>query len=159
VKQLLDLETENAKRTLSELHQQYPIAITRDLLKAKEWLRRHARGSERYGIIASSQAERLKPHAINVKSPINPVHWFLEGKADVRSSFYLEDVATEFSVQGLELDWTCVTWDADFRYSPDGWMHRSFRGDRWNRINKSERQIYQKNSYRVLLTRARQGMS
>ena len=77
---------------------------------------------------------------------------------DTRSSFHLEDVATEFDVQGLELDWACVTWDADFRYSPDGWEHKSFVGDRWNRINKPQRRLYQKNAYRVLLTRARQGM-
>ncbi len=77
-----------------------------------------ARGSERYGIVVSSQAERLKPHAIDVKSPMDPIHWFLDGKDDVRSSYYLEDVATEFHVQGLELDWACITWDADFSYSP-----------------------------------------
>lgn len=74
------------------------------------------------------------------------------------SSFYLEDVATEFDVQKLELDWTCVTWDADFRYTGEGWDHRSFCGDRWNYIKKAERKSYQKNAYRVLLTRARQGM-
>ena len=108
--------------------------------------------------VVSSQAERLKPHAIDVRSPIDPIKWFLDGKNDVRSSYYLEDVATEFHVQGLELDWACVTWDADFRYSQKGWEHWSFRGSRWQRINKRERQIYQKNAYRVLLTRARQGM-
>ena len=89
---------------------------------------------------------------------MDPVHWFLDGPEDVRSSYYLEDVATEFDVQGLELDWACVTWDADFRYTPHGWEHKSFCGDRWNRINKPERRLYQKNAYRVLLTRARQGM-
>ena len=89
---------------------------------------------------------------------MDPIHWFLDGKEDVRSSYYLEDVATEFHVQGLELDWACVTWDADFRYSQKGWEHWSFRGSRWERIKKAERQTYQKNAYRVLLTRARQGM-
>ena len=108
--------------------------------------------------LVSSQAERLKPHAIDVKTPVDPVHWFLDGKEDVRSSYYLEDVATEFHVQGLELDWACVTWDADFRYSNNGWEHWSFRGDRWFHIHKPERQVYLKNAYRVLLTRARQGM-
>jgi len=108
--------------------------------------------------VVSSQAERLKPHAIDVKSPMDPIHWFHDGKDDVRSSFYLEDVATEFDVQGLELDWACVTWDADFRYTKKGWEHRSFCGDRWNHIKKPERQNYLKNAYRVLLTRARQGM-
>ena len=111
-----------------------------------------------YGIVVSSQAERLKPHAIDVKSPMDPIHWFLDGKEDVRSSFFLEAVATEFHVQGLELDWACVTWDADFRYSKNGWEHWSFRGDRWNHIRKEERKNYLKNAYRVLLTRARQGI-
>jgi hypothetical protein len=158
VKQLLDLEQDEARKTLASVSAKYPIVLTRDLAKAKRWLREQARGTERYGIVASSQAERLKPHAINVKFTIEPVHWFLDGPQDVRSSFYLEDVATEFDVQGLELDWSCVTWDADFRYTPDGWLHKSFCGDSWNRINKRERQVYQKNAYRVLLTRARQGM-
>ena len=108
--------------------------------------------------MVSSQAELLKPHAIDVKSPIDPIHWFLDGKEDVRSSYYLEDVATEFHVQGLELDWACVTWDADFRHTKSGWNHWSFVGSKWQRIHKAHRQIYQKNAYRVLLTRARQGM-
>ncbi len=158
IKQLLDLEKEEARKTLANVSVNYPIVLTRDLAKAKRWLRERARGTERYGIVVSSQAERLKPHAIDVKSPMDPIHWFLDKPEDVRSSFYLEDVATEFDVQGLELDWTCVTWDADFRYTSSGWEHKSFRGDRWNRIHKAERKMYQKNAYRVLLTRARQGM-
>ena len=158
VKQLLDLEQAEARRTLEQVSAQYPIVLTRDLAKAKRWLREQARGTERYGIVASSQAERLKPYAINVKFTINPIHWFLDRPEDVRSSFYLEDVATEFDVQGLELDWACVTWDADFRHTENGWTHRSFCGDRWNYIKKAERKSYQKNAYRVLLTRARQGM-
>lgn len=158
VKQLLDLEIDSAKLTYEKIKTRYPIVITRDLGKAKAWLKRHARGSERFGIVVSSQAERLKPHAIDVKSPMDPVNWFLNEKDDVRSSYYLEDVATEFHVQGLELDWTCVTWDADFRHTKNGWSHHSFRGTGWNRINKDERKQYLKNAYRVLLTRARQGM-
>lgn len=158
VKQLLDLDASSARNTLESVREKYPIVITRDLAKAKQWLKAQARGSERYGIVVSSQAERLKPHAIDVKSPMDPIHWFLDGKQDVRSSYYLEDVATEFHVQGLELDWACVTWDADFRHARDGWQHWSFTGDRWNHIRKAERQIYLKNAYRVLLTRARQGM-
>jgi hypothetical protein len=158
VKQLLDLDKEAARETLARVAEKYPMVITRDLSQGKRWLKAQARGSERYGIVVSSQAERLKPHAIDVRSPMDPIHWFLDGPEDVRSSYYLEDVATEFHVQGLELDWACVTWDADFRYSNDGWEHRSFTGDRWNYIHKQDRKIYQKNAYRVLLTRARQGM-
>jgi Uncharacterized conserved protein (DUF2075) len=158
VKQILDLEVEEARKTLDTVRARYPVVITRDLTKAKQWLRDQARGSERYGIVVSSQAERLKPHAIHVKAPLDPIHWFLDGKEDVRSSYYLEDAATEFHVQGLELDWTCVTWDADFRYTENGWEHWSFCGDRWYHVKKDERRNYLKNAYRVLLTRARQGM-
>jgi hypothetical protein len=158
VKQLLDLDVEKAQRTLDKVKEKYPIVITRDFVKAKQWLKKQARGSERYGIVVSSQAERLKPHAIDVKSPMDPIHWFLDGKEDVRSSYYLEDVATEFHIQGLELDWVCVIWDADFRYSNKGWNHWSFCGARWKHIWKEERKNYLKNAYRVLLTRARQGM-
>ncbi len=157
-KQVLDLELAAARRTLQQVSHRYPIVITRQLSTAKNWLRQQARGTERFGIVASSQAERLKPHAINVKSPLDPIHWFLDSKDDVRSSYYLEDAATEFHVQGLELDWACVTWDADFRRTTDGWDHWSFKGNRWERIKASERQLYLKNAYRVLLTRARQGM-
>jgi DUF2075 family protein len=158
VKQLLDLDVEEAQKTYDKLKGKYPIVVTRDLAKAKQWLKTQARGSERYGIVVSSQAERLKPHAIDVKSPTDPIHWFLDGKEDVRSSYYLEDVATEFDIQGLELDWACITWDADFRYSKKSWEHWSFCGDRWHHIRKEERKHYLKNAYRVLLTRARQGM-
>ena len=158
VKQILDLKADEARKTLEGIQEKYPIVITRDLAKAKEWLKEQARGTERYGIVVSSQAIRLKPYAIDVRSSIDPVHWFLDGKDDVRSSFYLEDVVTEFQVQGLELDWACVTWDADFRYTMKGWEHFSFVGSRWNNIKKAERQMYLKNAYRVLMTRARQGM-
>ncbi|HLG43000.1 MAG TPA: DUF2075 domain-containing protein [Planctomycetota bacterium] len=158
VKQILDLDVPGARDSLAATSRNYPIVLSRNLDLAKEWVRGKARGSERYGIVVSSQAERLKPHAISVRSPVDPVHWFLGPKEDVRSSYYLEDVATEFHVQGLELDWTCVTWDADFRHTRSGWEPWSFRGDRWNRVRKDDRQRYMKNAYRVLLTRARQGM-
>ena len=158
IKQLLDLNIDEAHKTLEQINPNYPIVITRDLTKAKLWLKQQARGSERYGIVVSSQAERLKPHAIDVKSPMNPIHWFLEEKDDVRSSYYLEDVATEFDIQGLELDWVCVTWDADFRFTEKDWQHWSFRGKKWQHINKDDKKNYLKNAYRVLLTRARQGM-
>lgn len=158
VKQVLDRDILAARATQLEIRSRYPIVITRNVGAAKAWLKGQSRGTERYGIVVSSQAQRLKPHAIDVRSPMDPIHWFLDNKADVRSSFYLEDVATEFHVQGLELDWACVVWDADFRYGDDGWQHRSFVGSKWNRINLPHRQMYLKNAYRVLLTRARQGM-
>ncbi|MBM79809.1 MAG: hypothetical protein CMJ78_04360 [Planctomycetaceae bacterium] len=158
VKEILDLDLASARSTFSELHNKYPIVLTRDLTKAKNWLQTQARGSERYGIVVSSQASRLKPIGIDVRLKTDPAHWFLGGKHDVRSSYYLEDVSTEFDVQGLELDWVCVTWDADFRFNSGGWLHRRFSGTKWNEIHKAEKQLYLKNAYRVLLTRARQGM-
>lgn len=158
VKEVLSFEVESAKQTLSGLQHRYPILLTRDLHRAKRWLKQQARGTERYGIVVSSQAERLKPHAIDVRVKTDPVKWFLDGSDDTRSSFYLEDVATEFQVQGLELDWACVVWDGDLRVHGDGWAHHQFRGSRWNRVNKIERKRYLENAYRVLLTRARQGM-
>lgn len=157
VREVLDIEAA-AKQTLQELAARYPIRLTRRLDLAKQWLRAQARGSERYGIVVSSQAERLKPHAIDVRVKTDPVKWFLDGKSDIRSSYYLEDVATEFQVQGLELDWACVVWDGDLRFNGDSWSHHEFKGTRWNRVNKAERKRYLENAYRVLLTRARQGM-
>jgi hypothetical protein len=147
VKELLDLEIGAARETLRHVQDRYPIALTRDLDTARSWLRGRARGSERYGIVVSSHAERLKPYSLDVKTPVNPVHWFLNGKDDVRSSYYLEDVATEFRVQGLEVDWACVVWDADFRFTPEGWQHWSFRGTGWQRILSHERQSHLKNAY------------
>lgn len=157
VHKLLDRDIVGAREVYQTLDK-YPIVLTRSLEKAKRWLKEHARGTERYGMIVSSQAERLKPLAIDVRFKPDVVHWFLDDATDVRSSFYLEDVATEFDVQGLELDWSCVVWDGDFRYTPSGWSHHSFCGDKWQNINKPERKAFQKNAYRVLLTRARQGM-
>ena len=158
VKALLDCDVGGAQALWTDVSPNYPIALTRDLARAKDWIRGHARGSERYGLVASSQAQRLKPHAIDVRVNVDPIHWFLAGREDTRSSYYLEDAATEFQVQGLELDWVCVVWDADFRFKPHGWEHWSFRGNGWQRIRSPERQRYLKNAYRVLLTRARQGM-
>ena len=158
VKNILDIEIEKAKEDFLQIAEKYPIVLTRDIVKAKHWLKEKARGSERYGIVVSSQALRLKPFAIDVKTPMNHVNWFLDGKDDVRSSFYLEDVATEFHVQGLELDWSCVVWDGDLRYSQNGWQTFSFKGNKWQNINRIERKKYLLNAYRVLLTRARQGM-
>ncbi len=158
VKALLDLDQEEARQAFRQLADRYPIALTRDLNRAKEWVRSRARGTERYGLVASSKAHRLKPDAIDIRVEVNPVHWFLNGKEDTRSSFYLEDAATEFQVQGLELDWACVAWDGDFRFAESDWSYHRFRGDGWCRVSKAESRRYLRNAYRVLLTRARQGM-
>lgn len=158
VKAVLDVDRVAAGAAWASIQERYPIVLTRDLVTAKQWLRSRTRGTERFGMVVSSQAQRLKPEAIDVRADINPVHWFLHPREDVRSSYYLEDAATEFHVQGLELDWACVVWDGDLRFSSFGWEHWGFRGDRWQRIRKADRQSYLTNAYRVLLTRARQGM-
>jgi hypothetical protein len=158
VKALLDCEKDTAREMFSKLSARFPIVLSRDLEKAKAWVRKKARGTERIGLLASSKAMRLKPHAVDIRVDVNPVHYFLNDRADVRSSYYLEDAATEFQVQGLELDWTCVTWDADLRFNGKSWNYRDFRGSSWCKINKLELRNYLRNAYRVLLTRARQGM-
>ena len=158
VKALLDCEEKAAREAFDQLASKYPIAITRDLSRAKAWIHSHARGSERYGLVASSKAQRLKPHAIDIRVKADPVQWFLNGRDDTRSSYYLEDAATEFQVQGLELDWMCVTWDGDLRFDGKGWGYYDFRGNRWTNVHNSENRRYMRNAYRVLLTRARQGM-
>jgi len=158
VKAILDLEVAEARDLLTEVLPRYPIVITRDLDRAKDWIRKKARGSERYGLVASSGAQRLKPHAVDVRVEVDPVHWFLNDRDDTRSSFYLEDAATEFQVQGLELDWVCVTWDADFRFARTRWSGHSFKASKWENVKNEDRRSYLRNAYRVLLTRARQGM-
>lgn len=156
---LLDGEAEKAKKVYESIVDRYPIVITRDLNRAKDWLKNKARGNERYGLIVSSKAYRLKPLAIDVRCKPDTVHWFLDDINDVRSSLFLEDAASEFDIQGLELDWTCLIWDGDLRYNGTNWDYYEFNGgNKWNRINKEERKAYQLNAYRVLLTRARQGM-
>jgi len=143
---------------LKESLRDYPIYVTRSLTKAKKWLKEQARGSERYGLVAEANAIRLKPDGVFVKSEIDPAHWFLADKDDVRSSFYLEDVATEYAVQGLELDWVCICWDAGLRRIDDEWHLFKFIGTKFtNRKQENERK-YLMNAYRVLLTRARQGL-
>ena len=155
---ILDRDKEKARELYREFRGKYPLVLTRNIEKAKKWLESKARGSERYGIVVSSQAYRLKPLAIDVRLQPDVEHWFLADKMDVRSSLFLEDAATEFDIQGLELDWTCLVWDGDFRYTPNGWDHNAFRGSRWNKIRQKEAKSYQLNAYRVLMTRARQGM-
>ncbi len=158
VKALLDRDTDEARRLYEKFQDKYPLYVTRDLQKAKEWARSKGLGTTRYGMLASSGALRLKPEGIFVKNDVGVANWFLNGKDDVRSSYALEDVVTEFDIQGLELDYTIVAWDADFRMTPDGWTYNNFSGNKWQNVNSPERRLYLKNAYRVLLTRARQGM-
>ena len=158
VKALLDVEKNTARELYEKMENDYPIALTRDLNVAKKWVREKAYGTERYGITASSGAKRLRSYGIWVQSKIEAAIWFLNSEDDVRSSYFLEDTATEFDIQGLELDWTIVCWDANLRFEKDKFGYYSFTGSQWMNINKEENILYLKNAYRVLLTRARQGM-
>jgi len=158
VKAFLDTNLRDAKAIYGQLKDDYPIVVTRNINKAKNWLKSKARGREGLGIIASSGAYRLKPYGIHVKASIEPKTWFLNDKTDVRSAAFLEDVATEFDIQGLELDWTCIAWDANLRKLDNGWEFKNFRGTEWQNVNDETQKRYLLNAYRVLLTRARQGM-
>jgi hypothetical protein len=158
VKAVLDVQVQTARQLLLELNENYPIVITRNLSKARHWIIAQARGSERYGMIACSEARRLKTYGIWVQNSITAENWFLNDVDDVRSSYYLEDTATEFDIQGLEIDWSLVCWDADFRFDNNAFTSFSFKGTKWTNENDEIKQRYHKNAYRVLLTRARQGM-
>lgn len=159
IQEIINNNIESAKETYELfIEKHYPIKITRDLDNARNWLRLSAKGSERIGVVASSGGIRLRPFGLNVKAKIDAPIWFLNNKDDIRSSYFLEEVATEFDIQGLELDWTCVAWDGDLFYDHNQWNYRKFKGTKWQNINSSEITSYLINSYRVLLTRARQGM-
>ena len=148
-----------ARAELDAIRAQFPILISRSVKEAKQWIRCRSRGTERTGLLASSGAKRLKPLGITMDIQIDPCMWFLNDADDVRSSYYLEDAASEFDVQGLELDWALVVWDGDLIHQPGGgWRFRAFKGTKWQEIHNSAARRYRLNAYRVLLTRARQGM-
>ena len=157
---------DNAAALYNEIKDKYPIVLTRDMAKARKWLHDKVRGTERTGVLVTKESARFKPLAIHIlpAGDENAVHWFLDDKADVRSSNYLEDAATEIQVQGLELDYTCLLWDADMRYDDGKWRFYRFNGQtKWieqigNTESKQELMKYMLNAYRVLLTRARAGM-
>ncbi|KGQ70000.1 hypothetical protein OA57_07965 [Chelonobacter oris] len=136
----------------------YPILLTRNLNTAKNWLKQKAKGTERIGIVASSGGRRLRSEGIDVKNEISPANWFLNDQNDVRASYYLEEIATEFDIQGLEIDFTCVAWDINLYHNNSQWHYQNFKGTKWQNINQQSAKDYLLNSYRVLLTRARQGM-
>ena len=157
VKALLDVDKQSAITLKKSLQGNYPILITRNLSTAKKWVQSKARASERYGIIASSGAKRLKTTGIWVQNEVEAKEWFLNAADDVRSSNFLENTATEFDIQGLEIDWAIVAWDANYRFLDGHFQYFNFIGTRWTSIRLPDDQLYLKNAYRVLLTRARQG--
>lgn len=158
VKAVLAVDTTSGIELFRDLRASYPLVLTRDLQAAKDWLKDRARGGESYGLTAYSGGYRLKPEGIHIKVEIDPKTWFLNGRDDVRSASFLEDAATEFDIQGLELDWTCVAWDSSLRMNMGSWEYKRFQGTQWQKVKDPLRQRYLLNAYRVLLTRARQGM-
>ncbi|OUR93989.1 hypothetical protein A9Q87_04595 [Flavobacteriales bacterium 34_180_T64] len=158
IHELLEININSAKSLFNIIKDDFPIVLTRDLEIAKNWLRGISKGTERTGIVGSSGARRLRTFGIDVKNEISASNWFLDGKEDVRSSYFLEVVATEFDIQGLEIDWTCLAWGADFYYDNEKWNYQKFKGTKWQRVNQDIIKQYLKNAYRVLLTRARQGL-
>lgn len=155
---VLDGEVELARKIFTEHLSGYPIFLTRELGCAKQWLRDKQRGTRRVGLLASSGARRLKAHGIGVTERLAVEHWFLRPWDDVRSSFYLEEVATEFDIQGLEIDWCGVCWGADLRLGKKGFGYYRFHGNQWQAMRSSTKRRFLLNKYRVLLTRAREGM-
>lgn len=158
VDELLAGNSNRVQELYRNIFNDYPIFVTRDIKKAKQWARSKVRGSQRCGVIACSSAQRLKSEGIYVPTDIDAVKWFLAPKEDLRSSNAMEIVASEFKVQGLEIDYSVVCWDADLRRVNNCWEYYSFKGTKWNKRNKKEQKRYLLNAYRVLLTRARQGM-
>lgn len=157
VNKIISNDTKGAFANANKIGDKFPFLLTRDMDCAKHWILKQKRGSERIGIVSCSSAKRLAPYGIQMKLQIEPRHWFLGEEDDIRSSNFLELSASQFDVQGLELDWTIVGWDADLRHDGEQWSHNSFKGRKWQKINKPENQQYLENAYRVLLTRARQG--
>jgi hypothetical protein len=158
VNAVIDNKPELALIESEKIKEKYPLYVTRDLSKAKIWLRSKILGNKRIGLVASSGALRLKPYGINVKEVIDEAIWFLNDEIDVRSSYYLEIAATEFAVQGLELDWVGICWDSDLRRNLNHWEYKNFSGTKWQNINKNVDKQFLLNKYRVLLTRAREGI-
>lgn len=172
IEYLLDNDTNNAEIKLNEIKEFYPLYLTRNLKDAKKWIKQEISkyddsDSIRTGLLAHSNALRLIPEGIFVKAlkcnsaydRYKPVtNWFLNDVTDIRSSNHLELPATEFDIQGLEIDYSIVCWDANLRYIDGEFVFKEFNGDDWNNINQDIRKNYLLNAYRVLLTRARRGM-
>lgn len=157
VEEVLACSPQGASKTMEHLRD-YPIVMTRSLEGARAWLRERTRGLRRCGLLASSGARRLRPHGITVREKVDEAHWFLAPPEDVRSSNFLELALTEFGVQGLEVDWAGLAWGGDLTRSTEGWSIRSFKGTRWTRVGNPTEVDFVLNRYRVLLTRAREGL-
>lgn len=163
-KAVIDADVDEARRLYTQITEanadgsmKYPIILTRDLTKAKQWVKKVSLGTERYGIVASSSAKRLRADGVIVPKDIEVEKWFLNGKDDVNSSYFMEVAVSEFKIQGLEIDYAVVAWEGDYRFHRGEFTYNDFKGTAWNKINNQIDKDYLKNSYRVLLTRSRQG--
>ena len=163
-KAVIDVDVDEAKRLYAQITElnddgrmKYPILLTRDLTKAKQWVKNVSLGPERYGIVASSGAKRLRADGVIVPKDIKIDKWFLNDKDDVNSSYFMEVAVSEFKIQGLEIDYAVVAWEGDFRFHRGDFTYNKFEGSSWKKINSQIERDYLKNSYRVLLTRSRQG--
>lgn len=155
---LVSNRPEEANEIYEELRDDYPIYVTRDLEAAKCWVRNATkRPSDRYGIIAGSYAQRLRADGVSIPLDFDAVKWFLRGREEVDSSYFMEVAASEFKIQGLEIDYAIVAWEGDYRYGDGAFEHHRFYGNKWQNLNSPAQRRYLKNGYRVLLTRARQG--
>ena len=150
----------------AHLAAKFPLALTRSLATAREWLQTKTRGQRRCGLLASSGAIRLRPDGLELSSGFRLgnrdmfVNWFLNEPPDIRSSNQLEVAASEYECQGLELDWTGVCWGGDFTFDAaiGDWSYRHFSGKGWGDARRKDDRQYILNTYRVLITRAREGL-
>jgi hypothetical protein len=159
------LEGDEQGAASMQIAERFPLFLSRDLSMTRDKLKHEALGNSRYGLVGSSGADRLRAEGLEPSSTFHAEypwhHWYLAPREDVRSSFATEVFATEFEIQGLELDWVGVCWGGDYVWSADGWISRDLRHgsvSKWGQVKRVERQQFRRNAYRVLLTRARQGM-
>jgi Uncharacterized conserved protein (DUF2075) len=158
VNDVINNNSDEAFKLAQSIKKKYPLFITRSIDSAKVWLGNKKIGTKRIGLVASSGGLRLKPYGIHVREVIDEAMWFLNDETDIRSSYYLEIVATEYKVQGLELDWVGICWDSDLRRNNKVWDYKNFSGTEWHQTKTSAEQQFLLNTYRVLLTRAREGI-
>ena len=158
VEAIISNKAEDARRLYEQASVGYPIYVTRDLAAAKKWVRQATtRPSDRYGIVANSYGQRIRADGVILPKDLDAAKWFLGSKQEVDSSYYMEIAASEFKIQGLEIDFAIVAWEADYRYRNGEFQYHKFRGGSWNKVRADMQRRYLKNGYRVLLTRARQG--
>jgi hypothetical protein len=143
----------------------YPLFLSRDLQQTHLSLKTFSLSDSRFGLVGSSGSARLRAEGLEPSSTFHADypwhHWYLAPRTDIRSSYACEVFATEFEIQGLELDWACLCWGGDFIWSGTEWVARNLhlgKQSKWSLVGNADKRTYRKNAYRVLLTRARQGM-